>query len=117
MRDRRRSTRRPLNLEARLTALSDNAKVDIAGELVEMSGCGALMSAPGLNGVPPGEHVQIRADWPAVREDRRGAVLIILGTVVRYQPPGCVAIEIGRCYIQPLGVKIASFTGSPAPQT
>jgi hypothetical protein len=100
--DRRRSTRRRLNLEARLTALSDKNKFDIAGELVEMSGCGALLSAPGLTGVPPGARVQIRADWPAVREDRRGAVLVIIGKVVRNQP-GYVAIEIGRYQIQPLG--------------
>lgn len=103
MRDRRRSTRRRLNLEARLTALSDKTKVDIAGELVEMSGRGALLAAPGLTGVPPGARVQIRADWPAVREDRRGAVLVIIGRVVRNQPPGYVAVEIGRYQIQPLG--------------
>ncbi len=103
MHERRRSPRRRLNLDARLTGMSSNANLDIAGQLIEMSACGALLAAPGLTGVPPGARVQIRADWPAVREDRRGAVLVIVGKVVRNQPPGYVAIEIGRYQIQPLG--------------
>ena len=67
-----------------------------------MSGCGALLAVTG--DLPLGSIVQVRADWPAVREGRRGAFLMLAGRVVRNQP-GFVAVEIGRYEIRPFGAE------------
>ena len=72
---------------------------------MNMSGCGALLAVAG--DVPLGSVVQIRADWPAVREGWRGAILLLAGKVVRNQP-GFVAVEIGRYEIRPFGSSAAN---------
>lgn len=68
---------------------------------MNMSSCGALLAVAA--DVPLGSVVQIRADWPAVREGRRGAILMLAGKVVRNQL-GFVAVEIGRYEIRPFGI-------------
>ena len=99
MQDQRSSARRELSLDARIKATSTWVKIDLPGEIVNMSSCGALIAVP--SDVPRGTAVEIRADWPAVREDSRGSLLVILGRVVRTQP-GFVAVEFGKYAIRPL---------------
>ena len=98
MQDKRRSARRNISLDARIRAISLMVNIDLRGEIVNMSSCGVLLAVQGE--VPVGTRVEIRAEWPAIRENSRGSVLVILGNVVRAQP-GFVAIEIGRYAILP----------------
>ena len=102
MQDKRRSARWTISLEARIRATSPRVGVDFPGQVVNISGGGVLIEVQGK--VPVGTAVEIVADWPAVRENSRGSVLVILGRVVRSQPE-FVAVEIGRYTIRPLGAR------------